>query len=53
LDRPLLCYVQPLPNSLKLVTPFMRLNISYKRFKKTTATEMRISLLIRACLVGP
>jgi hypothetical protein len=34
-------YVQPLPNSLKLVTPFMRLNISYKRIKKTTATEMR------------
>ena len=34
-------YVQPLPNSLKLATPFMRLNISYKRFKKTTATEMR------------
>ena len=34
-------YVQPLPNSLRLVTPFMRLNISYKRFKKTTATEMR------------
>jgi hypothetical protein len=34
-------YVQPLPTSLKLVTPFMRLNISYKRFKKTTATEMR------------
>ena len=36
-----LAYVQPLPKSLKLVTPFMRLNISYKRFKKTTATEMR------------
>ena len=34
-------YVQPLPNSLKLVTPFMRLNISYKRIQKTTATEMR------------
>lgn len=34
-------YVQPLPNSLKLVTPFLRLSISYKRFKKTTATEMR------------
>ncbi len=34
-------YVQPLRNYLKLVTPFMRLNISYKRFKKTTATEMR------------
>lgn len=33
-------YVQPHPNSLKLVTPFMRLNISYKRIRKTTATEM-------------
>ncbi|HJR78533.1 MAG TPA: hypothetical protein VJ821_00585 [Anaerolineales bacterium] len=36
-----LAYVQPLPNYLKLVTPFMRINISYKRFKKTTTTEMR------------
>lgn len=35
-----LAYVQPLPNSLRLVTPFMRLNISYKRLRKTTATEM-------------
>src|SRR4030095_5335256 len=34
-------YVQPLPNHLKLVTPFMRINISYKRFQKPTATEMR------------
>jgi hypothetical protein len=34
-------YVQPYPNYLKLVTPFMRINISYKRLKKTTATEMR------------
>jgi hypothetical protein len=34
-------YVQPYSNYLKLVTPFMRLNISYKRIKKTTATEMR------------
>jgi hypothetical protein len=34
-------YVQPHPNHLKLVTPFMRINISYKRIKKTTATEMR------------
>ncbi len=33
-------YVQPLPNYLKLVTPFMSINISYKRIKKTTATEM-------------
>ncbi len=36
-----MAYVQPLPNYLKLVTPFMRVNISYKRIKKTTATEMR------------
>lgn len=34
-------YVQPFPTYLKLVTPFMRLNISYKRIKKTTVTEMR------------
>lgn len=34
-------YIQPYPNYLKLVTPFMRVNISYKRIKKTTATEMR------------
>ncbi len=36
-----LAYVQPYPTYLKLVTPFMRMNISYKRIKKTTATEMR------------
>src|SRR5574341_97755 len=36
-----LAYVQPLPGHLKLVTPFMRINISYRRFKKTTTTEMR------------
>ena len=34
-------YVQPYPTYLKLVTPFIRINISYKRIKKTTATEMR------------
>ena len=34
-------YVQPYPNYLKLVTPFMRINISYKRIRKTTTTEMR------------
>jgi len=34
-------YVQPFPGYLKFVTPFMRLNISYKRIHKTTATEMR------------
>jgi hypothetical protein len=36
-----IAYVQPLPGHLKLVTPFMRINISYRRFKKTTTTEMR------------
>jgi hypothetical protein len=34
-------YVQPHSTYLKLVTPFMRINISYKRIQKTTATEMR------------
>lgn len=34
-------YVQPYPNYLKLVTPFIRINVSYKRIKKTTSTEMR------------
>lgn len=33
-------YVQPLPNSLKLVTPFMRVNISYKRIRRTTPSQM-------------
>jgi hypothetical protein len=36
-----IAYAQPLPGHLKIVTPFMRINISYKRFKKTTTTEMR------------
>lgn len=35
-----LAYVQARPNALRLVTPFMRLNISYKRIRKTTPTEM-------------
>ncbi len=34
-------YVQPCPMYLKLVTPFIRINISYKRIKKTTVSEMR------------
>jgi hypothetical protein len=34
-------YVQPYPTYLKLVTPFIRINISYKRIKKTTSAEMR------------
>ena len=34
-------YVQPAPGHLKFVTPFLRINISYKRIRKTTASEMR------------
>lgn len=34
-------YVQPFREYLKLATPFMRINISYKRIRKTTTTEMR------------
>ena len=34
-------YVQPYPNYLKLVTPFIRINISYKRIRRTTSSEMR------------
>lgn len=36
-----LAYVQTFPGYLKLVTPFMRINISYRRINKTVATEMR------------
>jgi hypothetical protein len=34
-------YVQPFPSHLKFVTPFLRINISYKRIQKTTVSEMR------------
>jgi hypothetical protein len=34
-------YVQAFPDHLKIVTPFMRVNISYKRLQKTTTAEMR------------
>ncbi|HEY5730502.1 MAG TPA: hypothetical protein VIS72_10655 [Anaerolineales bacterium] len=36
-----IAYIQPFPGYVKLVTPFMRINISYKRLHKTTTTEMR------------
>jgi hypothetical protein len=36
-----IAYIQPFPGYIKLVTPFMRVNISYKRINKTTTTEMR------------
>jgi hypothetical protein len=34
-------YVQPFPTYLRVVTPFLRINISYKRFRGTTTSEMR------------
>jgi hypothetical protein len=37
-----IAYVQPFPTYLKLVTPFLHMNISYKRIRKTTTTEMRL-----------
>lgn len=36
-----IAYIQPFPAYIKLVTPFLRVNISYKRLHKTTTNEMR------------
>lgn len=36
-----IAYVQAFPGYLKFVTPFLRINISYKRIQKTTTVEMR------------
>jgi len=36
-----LAYVQPRDTYLRVVTPFLRLNISYRRFRGTTTSEMR------------
>lgn len=33
-------YVQPFSDHLRLVTPFLRLNISYKRFRRTATANM-------------
>jgi hypothetical protein len=33
-------YVQPNPDHLRLVTPFLRLNISYKRLRRATSATM-------------
>ena len=33
-------YVQPFRDHLRLVTPFLRLNISYRRIRHTTTTAM-------------
>jgi hypothetical protein len=34
-------YVQPFPDHLRFVTPFLQMNISYKRIHRTIPTEMR------------
>jgi hypothetical protein len=36
-----MAYVQPHPSFLKFVTPFLRMNISYRRIRRTVTTEMR------------
>jgi len=36
-----IAYVQAFPGYLKFVTPFLRMNISYRRIHKTTPVEMR------------
>jgi hypothetical protein len=33
-------YVQPFPDHLRLVTPFLRMNISYRRINQSSSTEM-------------
>jgi hypothetical protein len=35
-----LAYIQPFPGYIKLATPFLRVQISYKRIHKTTTAEM-------------
>jgi len=37
-----IAYIQPFPGYIKLVTPFLRLNISYKRVLKTTISEVHL-----------
>ena len=34
-------YIQPYPTHLRIVTPILRFNISYKRLRKYTTSEMR------------
>lgn len=36
-----MAYVQVFPSHVRLVTPFLRLNISHKRLRRSTTTEMR------------
>jgi hypothetical protein len=35
-------YVQPFSDHLRLATPFLRLNISYKRFQRATSSNMGV-----------
>jgi hypothetical protein len=35
-------YVQPFDNYLRLATPFLRLNISYKRFRRASTSNMGV-----------
>jgi hypothetical protein len=35
-------YVQPFPDHLRLVTPFLRMSISYRRFRSTTTAAMAV-----------
>lgn len=36
-----IAYIQPYPTYIRLVTPILRFNISYKRLRKYTTSEMR------------
>ncbi|HRQ31775.1 MAG TPA: hypothetical protein PLM89_01575 [Anaerolineales bacterium] len=47
-----LAYAQPYPNHLKIVTPFLRLNISYKRIARTAVAEMRSLFRLKPSGVG-
>jgi hypothetical protein len=42
-----MAYIQPFPTHLKFVTPFLRMNISYRRIRRTTTTEMRMLFPIK------
>jgi hypothetical protein len=42
-----MAYIQPHPTHLKFVTPFLRMNISYRRIRRTTTTEMRMLFPIK------
>lgn len=42
-----IAYIQPHANHLKVVTPFLRFNISYKRLRRTATTEMRLLIPIK------